>query len=132
MKRFFDPSAQEFQEPLQVESLLAAEVEEEARLRGLTVFRMDGTRMANQQEMFREFARSFNFPDYFGMNWNALDECLADLDWLDCSGYLLIIESSRAVLGGEGKEARRLLLDLLRDISEEWATGGILFRVVLL
>jgi hypothetical protein len=27
-------------------------------------------------------AEALRFPDYFGFNWNAVDECIADLSWI--------------------------------------------------
>lgn len=131
MERFFDPSAEEFYEPVRVNTSVSLEVEAEAVSRGLGVFHLEGTRMMSQRDMFAEFARGLDFPDYFGMNWNALDECLADLDWLDHSGYLLIVGSSESILLNEGTEARNLLSILLSDVSREWANSDerVIFRV---
>ena len=34
--------------------------------------------MLNEQIFFEMIKREFNFPDYFGENWNAFGDCLAD------------------------------------------------------
>lgn len=37
----------------------------------------------NREQLFRLLARTLNFPDHFGGNWSALDDCMRDLQWLD-------------------------------------------------
>ena len=41
-----------------------------------------GTRCKTEDIMFYEVSASFQFPYYFGENWDAMDECLCDLEWL--------------------------------------------------
>lgn len=104
-----------------------------ANLRGLGVFLLDGEQMSSQVELFQEFKVKLQFPEYFGANWNALDECLADLDWLDRAGYLLVIESGDSVLCDEGADIREMFDRLLGDISEEWANSDppLVYRTIL-
>ena len=32
-------------------------------------------------KLFIEYKSLLNLPDYFGQNWDALDECLRDFNW---------------------------------------------------
>jgi RNAse (barnase) inhibitor barstar len=41
------------------------------------------TGISSKAELFTFLARAIPLPDYFGHNWDALEECLNDLDWLD-------------------------------------------------
>ena len=38
--------------------------------------------IASKDELLEEIARQAAFPSYFGMNWDALNDCLMDLSWL--------------------------------------------------
>ena len=72
--------------------------------------------------LFAEFAQALRFPDYFGHNWDALEECLADLEWLPAKGYILLITDAEGVLP-DHEEEYETFLEILRDAGEAWGNG---------
>ncbi|MET9414759.1 barstar family protein [Streptomyces klenkii] len=105
---------------------------------GMTfVARLDGAAMADSDGVFEQFWDRLRFPDYFGWNWNALLDCLRDLNWLPADRYLLVIENSAQVLSGS-PEDRAALFALLKQVAEHWRNPhhkprgvGIPFTVLL-
>jgi RNAse (barnase) inhibitor barstar len=87
---------------------------------GLECRVLDGRKMNDADSLFTEFAAALSFPDYFGRNWEALDECLADLSWVPAMGYVLLITDSSEVLVGSSREWE-ILVDTLVRVAEEWA-----------
>jgi len=83
---------------------------------------LDAVSMTNLDGMYRGFVRAFEFPDYFGFNYNALDECLNDLEWLPAKGYLLFIRNADHLLKEESDEVLEGLLSILDSTGKEWAT----------
>jgi hypothetical protein len=79
-----------------------------------------GERCAVRERLFQEWAAALQFPYYFGNNWDALDECLADLAWLPASGYLLFATNVEAILPGQGSELS-ILISILYKVAREWA-----------
>ena len=43
---------------------------------GLLLVEADAVLMMNYEGLFRELAAVFQFPDYFGKNYNALNDCI--------------------------------------------------------
>ena len=72
--------------------------------------------------LFAEFAQALKFPDYFGHNWDAMEECLADLEWLPAKGYILLVTNAEGVLP-EDEEEYETFLEILRDAGEAWGNG---------
>ena len=86
----------------------------------LAVRLLDGSLMANINELFAVFAEAFDFPDYFGNNSSAFSECMTDLSWLPASGYVAVISNSEELLKREPSEVS-WLIESLRRISEAWS-----------
>lgn len=55
----------------------------------LLVVDVDATDLLTDERLLRTLGEVFRFPDYYGQNYSALDECLRDLDWLPAPGYVL-------------------------------------------
>lgn len=105
-------------------------IEDVLRGKNFITARISGANLKNTADLFSEVARAFHFPDYFGGNWDALDECLRDLSWLRASGYVLVISDADRTW----EDAPRLLLsflDVFGDASEEWAEQTVPFHLLL-
>lgn len=50
-----------------------------SRLPGSAIFVGSLRGIRTPERLFDELSRSLDLPDYFGRNWDALDECLRDL-----------------------------------------------------
>lgn len=83
---------------------------------------INGKKCSTPAGLFTEFARALGFPDYFGHNWDAMEECLADLEWLPAKGYVLLITDAHAVLPGNEDEYETFL-EILSDAGEAWSKG---------
>jgi RNAse (barnase) inhibitor barstar len=89
---------------------------------GLALRVIQGKKCRTPSDLFGEFARALDFPDYFGHNWDALEECLADFEWLPAKGYVLLLTDAHAVLPDDEDEYETLL-EVLSDAGEAWSKG---------
>lgn len=80
-----------------------------------------GNKMRNLDDLYDEFAAALQFPDYFGENWAAFDECLADLDWLPAAGYVLFVSNAIEVLSEEPEKQFATFVSILSGTCKEWA-----------
>jgi RNAse (barnase) inhibitor barstar len=81
-----------------------------------------GKKMRRTQSLFDEVGAALQFPDYFGENWAALEECLTDLAWLPAEGYVLLIVEPLAVLADENGEGLDVFQRIMVRASDRWAT----------
>jgi len=81
-----------------------------------------GRRCRRAGELFAEIAEALEFPDYFGHNWDALEECLTDLEWLPGKGYVLLLTAAEQILTDDEEEFATFL-EVLSDAGEAWASG---------
>jgi RNAse (barnase) inhibitor barstar len=80
-----------------------------------------GAKMETVPQLFDEFAAALQFPYYFGENWDALEECVCDLEWLPNDPCLLFFTDANRLLVREPGEKLALLLDVLESAAKSWA-----------
>ncbi|BAL99355.1 MULTISPECIES: barstar family protein [Caldilinea] len=97
---------------------------------GWRFFYLDGRRARDKASFLRAIAETMAFPDYFGKNWDAFEECVNDLTWAPASGYVLLYEHVwwfACTDPGEWRIAR----SILEDVCINWARQEVKFFVLL-
>jgi len=97
-------------------------------LDGFEVLRIEGDSIESKEELLDAVAEGFGFPDWFGRNWDALEECLRDLDAVN-DGYALVIPNATEIW----REHPRLsgtLVEVWLDAAAEGADRGVELRLV--
>ena len=103
-----------------------AEVLDAARGTSLEVVRIDLHEAADKKRVLDAFAAALAFPEWFGGNWDAFEECLGDLSWRKGSGWVLLIEGVAAA----PREELETLREILDACAEGWAAEGRPFFAV--
>ena len=71
------------------------EVERAANKAGLATFRINIGDARDKKDFLSRLADALNFPDWFGGNWDAANDCLTDLEWQpNKTGYVLVFEKA--------------------------------------
>jgi len=78
-----------------------------------------GMRMTKVQDLLHEWAAALQFPYYFGDNWAAFEECLAELEWLHAEAYVIVVLGTGHALPSD--EDFKALLEALQTAAGEWA-----------
>lgn len=83
----------------------------------------------SKTELLQILSRELRFPLYFGWNWDALSDCLRDMEWLENVRRVKIVHEDLPFLPGWKK--RGLYLGLLREAIESWnAQPGIQLEIL--
>jgi hypothetical protein len=96
------------------------------REHGLETRWLRASKMRTANALFDEFAAALQFPSYFGENWDALDECLNDLGWLEGDGAALFILDADQLLQDAPPEDGRILFEILQA-----AESNLPFHIVM-
>ena len=67
---------------------------------------LDG--IASREALHEQLAKIFSFPEYYGRNWDAFDECIAEVK-LPATVNVIGFEGFRVRLAHEAKLLRRML-----------------------
>ena len=90
----------------------------EMRAQGWIPFYFDGRAITDKESFLRMAAAAMNFPDYFGRNWDAFEECITDLEWIEKRPRVLIYDHVSTFLEQSQKEWG-IASGILADAAEE-------------
>jgi RNAse (barnase) inhibitor barstar len=80
-----------------------------------------GAAAPTKTAVMTELARLFEFPAYFGNNWDALYDCLTDLAWLPAAGYVIVVTDAHQLLVRREADYTSFT-DVMNDVGKSWAT----------
>ncbi len=101
-----------------------------ATMLGLDPARIDLAGCRDKDELLTQVAAMLDFPDWFGGNWDAYFDCLADLSWRPARGYLLVFENTR-LMREFAPEVLDTSIAILEDASKAWAERGVTFLALV-
>ncbi|MGE5049324.1 MAG: barstar family protein [Deltaproteobacteria bacterium] len=112
-------------EPVEARSVQAL-----AKRNGFAYFHIDGKNIARKEQLLNHVATALHFPTDFGQNWDALEECLTDMEWVDAEGYLLYYEHIDALQSAHPDQFETLV-EILRDAVASWKEDDTAMVVLL-
>lgn len=104
---------------------------------GQILRRIRGSKCRTTAGMFDEVGAALQFPYYFGENFDALNDCLLDLDWMLGSAYVFFICDAHQLLESEDTSVLRAFYEIFHEAAKAWETPAteeakkIPFRLVL-
>lgn len=93
------------------------------RDQGYRVEELDCRAWADERAMHQAFAAQLAFPDYYGMNLDALSDCISDVEVpVDC-GLVLVLDRFDSFASHHRKVAQTVL-DILADNARRFLLFG--------
>lgn len=99
---------------------------------GILIIDIDGSEMKTKEQLMIIMKEALSFPDYFGMNWDALDEAIKDLSWLeDTNAISANIMNSNKVLADTTEKDCNIFKQIMDSAVTYWKTAdeGLEFSV---
>ena len=101
-----------------------------AKTAGLQVYRIDLAKARGKLGLFDALSKALKFPAHFGKNWDALNDCLTDLAWLDSNGWVLILANGKS-FATKYLADFDMALDLFNGVATCWQEDGKPFWVIV-
>jgi hypothetical protein len=74
--------------------------------------------------------QAFAFPSYYGQNWDAFEEMVNDLSWIQAAGYALLYDQAYRLAAAQ-PDAWQTALTILQNACSHWQQEGVPFYVLL-
>lgn len=96
-----------------------AACEKAARAAGFAVHQADLARVVAKASLLSTLARALKLPSHFGGNWDALEECLLDPEWLAAPGCCIVLTHCGRYAEAQPDEFSTLI-DVCDSVARVW------------
>lgn len=103
---------------------------EAGRAAGFLCVRIDLAGCRDKAGLLGRLADALEFPGWFGQNWDALADCLGDLEWLPADSYLLVLEGADELRQAAPRDYW-VALEILAETARAWRERQVPFRVFI-
>jgi RNAse (barnase) inhibitor barstar len=97
----------------------------------MKIFRVSLEKITGEKDLLSCIGNAMEFPNYYGMNWDAFEECLRDMEWCPAKGYVLILDSSTSLWHSYVQSAGKLIESWL-FAAQEWSEENISLHLIFL
>ena len=101
-----------------------------AKRHGFAFFHIEGKNISRKEQLLNHAATALRLPEDFGHNWDALEECLTDMEWVDADGYVIYYDHIDGFLNAHPDQFETLV-EILRDAVASWKADGSAMVVLL-
>jgi len=100
------------------------------RLKHIELLHISGEAVRDKRRFLAVAARTLRFPPWFGMNWDALADCLTEFGWQPGSTHVLLLSG----MDGFARRSPRdfaTVLAVLEDAAAFWTQRGVRFLILI-
>jgi len=101
-----------------------------AKQHGLAFFALDGKIIHNKDQFLKQAAAALQFPSYFGGNWDAMADCLTDMEWHGAEEFMIFYGNCDPFALNEPDQFA-VALEIFNESAEFWREQDK-FMIVLL
>jgi RNAse (barnase) inhibitor barstar len=105
----------------------ADEIQDAASREGIYVWRINLSGIDSKAGLLDAIGKALSFPDYYGRNWDSLEECLRDFE--KGRGWLIIFDQADNLLSLPRQDLTTLQ-SVLSDTANFWSAEGRIFGAV--
>lgn len=105
-------------------------LEAAAKNSGRFVRSMEVPETPTKEQLINALGGALSFPDYFGRNWDAVEECMEDLDWLEGKDLSFFIRNAERLLTMECLDVI-VFARIAARIPTYWKQRGVHFDIIL-
>lgn len=107
------------------------EVRRAALSGGWRYVELPGEEIDSKASFMAACAEAFEFPRWFGANWDALSDSLCDLSWLERAPGLLVLYDNADCLADADPASFATAIDILRQACAWWEGRGVTMVVLV-
>ena len=97
-----------------VEAVIAA-----AEANQHVVYRADMRQARSREQMLRIIGEGLELPAWYGANFDALMDCICDMNWVPAPGYVIILENCHNINTLAPPEFN-MLIDVFAEAANAW------------